>query len=108
MKDSTSPRDPTSSDKTAGLINRRNAILTIAGAATAVGGLTLLSSPSANAAGRSDTASLDLLDKMATKPTSMAMQPRITYLGGPTYLIEIGQFRIISDPGFDPQGTQRN
>jgi len=108
MKDSTSPGDSTSSDKTAGLINRRNALLTIAGAATAVGGLAQLSSPSANAAGRSNTASLDLLDKMATKPTSLAMQPRITYLGGPTYLIEIGQFRIISDPGFDPQGTQRN
>jgi L-ascorbate metabolism protein UlaG (beta-lactamase superfamily) len=108
MKDSTSPGDSTSSDKTAGLINRRNALITIAGAATAVGGLAQLSSQSANAAGRSDTASLDLLDKMATKPTSLAMQPRITYLGGPTYLLEIGQFRIISDPGFDPQGTQRN
>jgi len=108
MKDSTSPGDPKSSDKTAGLINRRNALKTIAGAAAAVGGLAQLSSPSANAAGRFDTTSLDLLDKMATKPTSLAMQPRITYLGGPTYLIEIGQFRIISDPGFDPQGTQRN
>ncbi|MGI9352532.1 MAG: MBL fold metallo-hydrolase, partial [Rhizobiaceae bacterium] len=32
----------------------------------------------------------------------------VTYLGGPTYLIEIGDFRIISDPGFDPNGTQRN
>ena len=66
MKDSTSPGDPTSSDKTAGLINRRNALKTIAGAATAVGVLTQLSSPSANAAGRSDTASLELLDKMAS------------------------------------------
>ena len=33
MKDSTSPGDSTSSDKTAGLINRRNALITIAGAA---------------------------------------------------------------------------
>lgn len=31
----------------------------------------------------------------------------VVYLGGPTYLIEIGGFRIISDPGFDPQGTER-
>ena len=30
---------------------------------------------------------------------------RLTYLGGPTYLIEIGRFRIVTDPGFDPQGT---
>lgn len=108
MKDSTSRRDPASSDKTAGQIDRRKALKTIAGAAAAVGGLTQLSSPSAKAAVRSDTTSLALLDKMAEKPTSLAMQPRITYLGGPTYLIEIGQFRIISDPGFDPQGTQRN
>ena len=49
-----------------------------------------------------------MLDKMATRPTSLAMAPRLTYLGGPTYLIEIGQFRIISDPGFDPQGKERN
>lgn len=34
-------------------------------------------------------------------------KPRVTYLGGPTYLIEIGDFRIISDPGFDPQGSER-
>jgi L-ascorbate metabolism protein UlaG (beta-lactamase superfamily) len=54
------------------------------------------------------TTELDELDQMAVRPTSLAMSPRLTYLGGPTYLIEIGQFRIISDPGFDPQGTERN
>jgi L-ascorbate metabolism protein UlaG (beta-lactamase superfamily) len=54
------------------------------------------------------TTELDDLDTMAVKPTTLAMQPRLTYLGGPTYLIEIGHFRIISDPGFDPQGTERN
>ena len=32
---------------------------------------------------------------------------KLTYLGGPTYMIEIGNFRIVSDPGFDPQGTER-
>jgi L-ascorbate metabolism protein UlaG (beta-lactamase superfamily) len=39
---------------------------------------------------------------------SGGMGVRLTYLGGPTYLIEIGNFRIVSDPGFDPQGTERN
>lgn len=32
---------------------------------------------------------------------------RLTYLGGATYLIEIGEFRLLTDPGFDPEGTQR-
>lgn len=54
------------------------------------------------------TTELAALDQMAIKPTTLAMSPRITYLGGPTYLIEIGQFRIITDPGFDPQGTERS
>lgn len=49
-----------------------------------------------------------MLDKMAAKPTHLKNMPRLVYLGGPTYLIEIGNFRIISDPGFDPQGTERN
>jgi L-ascorbate metabolism protein UlaG (beta-lactamase superfamily) len=31
---------------------------------------------------------------------------RITYVGGPTVLIEIGEFRILTDPTFDPAGTQ--
>ena len=79
MNDLTIPGAPTSSGNKAGLINRRNALKTIAGAA-AVGGLTQRSSQSANATVRSDTASLDLLDKMATKPTTLAMQPR-TYEG---------------------------
>ena len=37
-----------------------------------------------------------------------AMQTTITYLGGPTYLIEIGSFRFLSDPGFDPEGTEKS
>mgnify|MGYP001807671838 CR=1 FL=1 len=32
---------------------------------------------------------------------------KLTYLGGPTYLIEIGNIRLVTDPGFDPQGTER-
>jgi L-ascorbate metabolism protein UlaG (beta-lactamase superfamily) len=51
---------------------------------------------------------LTALDGMATKPTSLKMPLRLTYLGGPTYLIEIGQFRIVTDPGFDPQGTEKS
>lgn len=51
---------------------------------------------------------LAALDSMATKPDKLAMPLRLTYLGGPTYLIEIGQFRIVTDPGFDPQGTERS
>lgn len=54
------------------------------------------------------TTGLQQQNKEAVKPTNLTMQPRLTYLGGPTYLIEIGSFRIISDPGFDPQGTERN
>ncbi len=51
---------------------------------------------------------LTALDAMATRPTHLAMPLRLTYLGGPTYLIEVGSFRIVTDPGFDPQGTERS
>lgn len=54
------------------------------------------------------TDELAALDSMATKPTNLSMPLRLTYLGGPTYLIEIGSFRIVTDPGFDPQGTERS
>ena len=54
------------------------------------------------------TNELAALDSMAVKPTNLTMQPRLTYLGGPTYLIEIGRFRIVTDPGFDPQGTEKS
>lgn len=99
------PVDPESSDGTGVLATRRTALKTMVGAAMAVGGLTQLSAVSAEVAG---TSALKQLDGMAVKPTNLSMAPRLTYLGGPTYLLEIGQFRIISDPGFDPQGTARN
>lgn len=51
---------------------------------------------------------LAALDAMAVKPTNLSMPLRLTYLGGPTYLIEAGQFRIVTDPGFDPQGTEKS
>ena len=36
------------------------------------------------------------------------MKTKIAYLGGPTYLLEIGNFRLLTDPGFDPKGTERS
>ncbi len=36
------------------------------------------------------------------------MKAKITYLGGATYLIEIGSFRLLTDPGFDPEGTEKS
>jgi L-ascorbate metabolism protein UlaG (beta-lactamase superfamily) len=33
-------------------------------------------------------------------------QIRITYIGGPTALIEIGQLRLLTDPTFDPAGSR--
>ena len=36
------------------------------------------------------------------------MQTKITYLGGATFLLEIGSFRLITDPGFDPEGTEKS
>lgn len=36
------------------------------------------------------------------------MKTKITYLGGPTYLLEVGNFRLLTDPGFDPKGTERS
>lgn len=36
------------------------------------------------------------------------MTTQITYLGGATYLIEVGAFRLLTDPGFDPDGTEKS
>ena len=36
------------------------------------------------------------------------MKTQITYLGGATYLIEVGAFRLLTDPGFDPNGTEKS
>lgn len=107
MNENDSPEGATSPADEAGRPTRRAAIAALVGA-TAAAGLTQLSTASAAAAPTSGADHLKMLDKMAVKPTSLAMAPRLTYLGGPTYLIEIGNFRIISDPGFDPQGSERN
>jgi L-ascorbate metabolism protein UlaG (beta-lactamase superfamily) len=104
MSESTPPKHPGAAESTGATTSRRSALAAIVGAAAAAGGL----AHSAIAAAKSGATDLSKLDEMATKPTSLEMAPRLTYLGGPTYLIEIGQFRIISDPGFDPQGTERN
>ncbi|MCH8080614.1 MAG: MBL fold metallo-hydrolase [Proteobacteria bacterium] len=36
------------------------------------------------------------------------MDTKTTYLGGATYLLEIGSFRFITDPGFDPKDTEKD
>lgn len=36
------------------------------------------------------------------------MNTKLTYLGGATYLLEIGSFRLLTDPGFDPEGSQKD
>jgi L-ascorbate metabolism protein UlaG (beta-lactamase superfamily) len=36
----------------------------------------------------------------------MSLDLRLTYLGGPTLLLEIGGLRLLSDPTFDPAGTE--
>ena len=108
MSESTPPKRPAAAELTGATISRRGALSAVFGAAAAAGALAQLTPASAIEAAKSGSTSLSELDKMAIKPTSMDMAPRLTYLGGPTYLIEIGQFRIISDPGFDPQGTERN
>lgn len=86
-------------------VSRRKALGTLLGGAAAALAVTNLQAFGAETVEINDLAELD---KMAVKPNKLAMAPRVTYLGGPTYLIEIGKFRILSDPGFDPQGTERN
>lgn len=86
-------------------VSRRKALGTLLGGAAAALAVTNLQAFGSETVDINDLAELD---KMAVKPNNLAMAPRVTYLGGPTYLIEIGKFRILSDPGFDPQGTERN
>jgi L-ascorbate metabolism protein UlaG (beta-lactamase superfamily) len=31
---------------------------------------------------------------------------RLTYIGGPTALVELGGVRLLTDPTFDPAGTE--
>ena len=31
---------------------------------------------------------------------------RVTYIGGPTAIIEIGGLRVLTDPAFDPAGSE--
>lgn len=86
--------------------DRRSFVTAVVGAAAGVVALAHTSADAHAGSGQGDA--LAALDKQAAKPTSLASPVRVTYLGGPTYLLEIGRFRIISDPGFDPQGTERN
>ena len=36
----------------------------------------------------------------------MASELRVNYIGGPTALVEIGGVRALTDPTFDPAGTE--
>lgn len=36
------------------------------------------------------------------------MNAQITYIGSATYLIEVGAFRLLTDPSFDPKGTEKS
>jgi hypothetical protein len=75
-------------------VTRRAALSALA---TSAAMLTQTGPSAAEASG--EAPELAALDKMASKPTSLTMAPRVTYLGGPTYLIEIG--RSASSPTRD-------
>lgn len=104
MTQSSTPKPASAEQTPAGHADRRGFVSSIVGAAAGVAALS-----SAQAHGSHDDGdALAALDKQAAKPRNLSSPVRVTYLGGPTYLLEIGRFRIISDPGFDPQGTERN
>ena len=73
-------------------LNRRNLVSGVVVAGTAP----LMQSTPADAA-----------DRGLKRRDAPMSDVKLTYLGGPTYLIEIGSIRIVTDPGFDPQGTER-
>jgi L-ascorbate metabolism protein UlaG (beta-lactamase superfamily) len=39
-------------------------------------------------------------------PPNLLASLRLTYIGGPTVLIEVGGLRLLTDPTFDPAGTE--
>jgi hypothetical protein len=41
------------------------------------------------------------------KEISMMASPRLTLIGGPSVLIELGGFRLLTDPTFDAPGEYR-
>jgi L-ascorbate metabolism protein UlaG (beta-lactamase superfamily) len=41
------------------------------------------------------------------KKISMMARPRLTLIGGPSVLIELGVFRLLTDPTFDAPGEYR-
>ncbi len=93
---------PTDNEADDALVSRRSLIGGGATVASAIGVAT--ASTALGLTGEAEAAA----PKGSPKPTAKgARGVRLTYLGGPTYLIEIGAFRIVTDPGFDPQGTER-
>lgn len=39
-------------------------------------------------------------------PQTAAIPVQVTHIGGPTVLLEIGGLRFLTDPTFDPAGSQ--
>lgn len=106
MTQPSAPDGPSTEQAGAGPSDRRGFVNAVIGAAAGVAAM--VHAPAQANAGPTEADALAALDKQASKPTNLTSPVRVTYLGGPTYLLEVGRFRIISDPGFDPQGTQRN
>src|SRR5947207_8448052 len=48
------------------------------------------------------------VDKTESKSIMNAPSVRITYIGGPTCLLEFGGVRLLTDPTFDPAGGEYN
>ena len=50
--------------------------------------------------------SIPAMDKEKKVTSSRGFSPVLTYIGGSTLLIEIGKIRFLTDPTFDPAGTE--
>src|SRR3954469_7696438 len=44
----------------------------------------------------------------AASPRSGTMEVCLTHIGGPTVLIQVGGWRLLTDPTFDPPGAKYN
>ena len=56
--------------------------------------------------GRSPTRALEWAVAQRPGARRGLMQARLTHVGGPTVLIEVGGWRLLTDPTFDPPGRQ--
>jgi len=46
------------------------------------------------------------LNAIASQGSAIPMPLTVTYIGGPTALIELGGLRLLIDPTFDPAGSE--